>query len=236
MKYLKFSSLFLAFAVYMAACTSAPKSDEAEVSEAQEVNEEETAGATELAVNTEASVVSFVGTKPVGRHSGEFKISEGVVKVENNEVVGGSYTIDISSLKITDKEADLDAESRTKLAGHLSGADFFDKDKFGTAKFEITKVEPYTAPEEAEETSKEDAEFKLTDPTHFVTGNLELKGVTKSVKFPAKITVDGKKVSAEAKFNIDRKDWGMSYGADESLGDKFIRPTVHIGFKVEAGE
>ena len=76
----------------------------------------------------------------------------------------------------------------------------------------------------------------MANPTHFVTGNLELKGVTKRIKFPAKITISDGKVNAEAKFNINRKDWGMSYGADESLGDKFIRPTVHLGLNIVANK
>ena len=236
MKYLKFAFLFIAASVYMAACTSAPESDEAEVGEAEEVNEEETAGASELAVNLETSAVNFVGTKPVGRHSGQFKVSEGVVKVEGGEIVGGSYTIDIASLAITDAEDALDEESRGKLAGHLLSADFFEAEKFGTAKFEITAVEAYEAPADAEEVSEEEAEFKLADPTHYVTGNLEMKGVTKSIKFPAKISVTDGKATAEAKFNINRKDWNMNYNDEESLGDKFIRHEVHIAFNIEAGE
>ncbi len=59
--------------------------------------------------------------------------------------------------------------------------------------------------------------------------------MSKSISFPAIVKVEGGKVSAEAKFNINRKDWGMEYGTDEAkLKDKFIRPTVHIGFKINA--
>jgi polyisoprenoid-binding protein YceI len=68
------------------------------------------------------------------------------------------------------------------------------------------------------------------------SGNLEMYGVTKNVKFPAKMSVADGKATARAQFNINRKDWGMSYGADESLGDKFIRPTVHIGFEIAASK
>jgi len=55
----------------------------------------------------------------------------------------------------------------------------------------------------------------------------------KNIAFPAIVKVEAGKVEAEAKFNINRKDWGMEYGTDEAkLKDKFIRPTVHIGFKI----
>ncbi|MEO1654936.1 MAG: YceI family protein, partial [Bacteroidota bacterium] len=230
MKLLKLSAFLLALLAW--SCASAPESDEAEVSEAEEVNEEATEGAADFAVDLDNSMVTWVGTKPTGRHNGSFNISEGSVKVENGEIVGGNYTIDIKTLAVLDIPAE--DEGNGKLVGHLMSGDFFDAEKFPSAKFEITAVEPYEAPEEAEEVSEEESEFKLADPTHFVSGNFELKGVSKNIKFPAKISVSDSEVSAEAKFNINRTDWELSYGSDESLGDKFIRPTVHIGFNILA--
>lgn len=230
MKLLKLSAFLLALLAW--SCASAPESDEAEVSEAEEVNEEATAEAAAFSVDLDNSLVTWVGTKPTGRHNGSFNISEGSVKVENGEIVGGNYTIDINTLKVLDIPAD--DENNGKLASHLMSGDFFNAQEFPAATFEITAVEPYEAPEEAEEVSEEDSEFKLADPTHFVSGNFELKGVTKNIKFPAKISVSEGEVSAEAKFNINRADWELSYGNDESLGDNFIRPTVHIGFNIVA--
>ena len=39
-----------------------------------------------------------------------------------------------------------------------------------------------------------------------------------------------------ANFNIDRTNWGLSYGNDKSLGDKYIRPEVNIGLNIVAGQ
>jgi len=212
---------------FLAACEQTPKSDEAQVGEAQEVTA--STEAQSVALDTESSSVTWVGTKPTGKHNGTLKISEGNVLVKDNAVTGGSFVIDMASLVVLDIPAE--DESNGKLAGHLKSGDFFEVEKFPTAKFEIVKVEPYTA---AADTEEKDPEYTLANPTHTVTGNLELKGVTKSITFPAVVSVNNGKVQAEAKFNINRKDWNISYGADESLGDKFIRPTVHIGFNVSS--
>jgi polyisoprenoid-binding protein YceI len=212
---------------FLAACKQAPKSDEAQVGEAQEVTA--STEAQSVALDTESSSVTWVGTKPTGKHNGTLKISEGNILIKDNAVTGGSFVIDMASLVVLDIPAE--DENNGKLAGHLKSGDFFEVEKFPTAKFEIVKVEPYTA---AADTEEKDPEYTLANPTHTVTGNLELKGVTKSITFPAVVSVNNGKVQAEAKFNINRKDWNISYGADESLGDKFIRPTVHIGFNVSS--
>ncbi len=216
---------------FLMACESTPKSDEAEVGDAKEVNEEEVAAAKEMPIDTDLSMVTWVGTKPVGKHQGTFKVSEGAIAVEEGKIVGGNFVIDVTSIEVTDEE--MGDEEKAKLAGHLSSPDFFTIEEFPTATFEIVSVADYVAPEGEEE---KDPEYTLVDPTHSVTGNLELKGVKKSITFPAKIVMADNKVDAQAKFNINRKDWGMDYGADESLGDKFINPTVHIGFDIKTKE
>ena len=41
-------------------------------------------------------------------------------------------------------------------------------------------------------------------------------------------------VQAAANFNIDRRDWNLTYGADKSLGDKMLYSDVNIGFNIRA--
>jgi polyisoprenoid-binding protein YceI len=58
-----------------------------------------------------------------------------------------------------------------------------------------------------------------------ITGNLTIKGITKSVSFPAEIAVKGGKVAAKASITIDRTDYNIQYGSKkffESIGDKAI--------------
>lgn len=228
MKAIKLVTLVFGLVFLLTYCTQAPESDTAEVTEENQVDETATAEAQSIDINLETSKVNWVGTKPIGRHSGSFNVKEGFISVKDGEVVGGEYTVDVASLQVLDMPDD--EENTAKLTGHLLSEDFFSAEEFPTAKFVITGVAPYEA-QEGEE--REESEFILENPTHTVTGNLELKGVTKGISFPARLEVSEGSVTAEAKFNINRKDWGMSYGADESLGDNFIRPTVHIGLDIK---
>ncbi|MFT3751049.1 MAG: YceI family protein [Agriterribacter sp.] len=203
-----------ALAILAVSCQQAPEAAKAETTEKQEAAS--VAGATSYAIDTATSKVSWIGTKPVGKHHGDFKLSSGSLLIENSGVKGGSFVIDINSMKNYDLT---DAETNGKLVGHLKSADFFDASRFPAAKFEITGVE---------------ALQNDTAGTHKISGNLTLKDSTKNVTFPAKITVTDNNVKAVANFNIDRTKWGLRYGNDQSLGDKFIRPEVNISLDIEA--
>ncbi len=133
-----------------------------------------------------------------------------------------SFTIDIKSMDLEQKGGVFDS----KLRPHLMSGDFFDADKFGTAKFEITGVQPYTA-------SGSDTSV-VTGANYTVSGNFTLKDVTKNISFPAKIDLDGNTLKAKSNFNIDRTQWQMRYGNDKTLGDKFISEKVNIELNLEA--
>jgi len=232
MRKFRMASLFLLTGAFTFACTQSPKSDEAQVGEAQEVVE---AGenATTYAIDKSQSTVTWVGTKPTGRHDGLFPIEEGSLQVEGNKVVGGTITFDLRKLDVTD--ADIDADSKGKLIGHLHSNDFFDVENHPEAQFVIASVETYAGGATSEETG---SEFQLANPTHTVTGNLTIRGTTKSITFPAIINVTDSQVSAQAKFNIDRTDWGVSYRDESAVTDKardqFIHNKVNLGFDVKA--
>lgn len=196
----------------LSACKGAPEADEAEVTEAQEVQQ---ASGVTYNTNLAQSKIEWIGTKPVARHHGTFNLRDGNLVVSNGEVTGGAFTIDINSITPMDQ----DAEGNAKLQGHLKSEDFFHVDQFPDGKFEITSIAPGVP---------DNKDLVMKDATHTVTGNLTLKGVTKSITFPAKITVNDNRVEADADFNIDRTQWNIVYGNDESLGDKFIRPEVNL--------
>jgi len=205
--------LFPIFAVaILASCNQSPKGEEAITSDAQEAT---AIIGTNFKVDANTSKVSFLGTKPVGTHTGDFKVSEGSFAVDSATLTGGTFTIDINSMTITDK----DLTYSEKLKAHLLSPDFFDATKFGTAKFEITGIEKIE-----------------NDPTatHKVSGNLTLKDSTQNVTFPASVALSENEIKTTAKFNIDRTKWGLYYGNDKSLGDKFIYPEVQISLDITA--
>lgn len=204
----------------LAACQSTPKADKAKT------GDKKTAAAYEgVTYKVDSNqVINFIGTKPVGEHHGTFAIKEGSVLVKNEVLVsGGKIIIDLKTLQITDK----DTSGSAKLKGHLSSPDFFDVNTYPEASFEITSVEPFNAD------SVKNA-IILQGATHTLTGNFTLKGVTKSISFPAIVTASPNGANIKANFNINRTDWGLLYGNDQSLGDKFIRPEVNISFDITA--
>lgn len=207
-------ALPLAAILFLASCQQAPDAANAETAEKQDVSTA-ASGAATYTVDTTTSTVGWLGTKPVGQHHGDFKLASGALSVDNGNLVSGNIVIDINSIK----DYDLEGEYNTKLIGHLKSPDFLDVEKHPTAKFEITAVEVLQ---------------NDTSGTHKISGNLTLRDSTKNVTFPAKVNLTENELTAKANFNIDRTQWGLHYGNDKSLGDKFIRPEVNLTLNISA--
>lgn len=162
-------------------------------------------GATTYKVDASTSTITWHGSKLVGigEHNGNIAIQEGSLSVENGNITAGSFIIDMK--KITCTDTFLDEATKGKLAGHLAADDFFNSEKFPTAKFEISKCE-----------AKADG-----DNTHVISGNLTLRDSTKNISFPAKVAITETGVTADAKVTINRLDWGINYDkANMSIDQK----------------
>ena len=239
MKFIKPIGLFVATAAIAFAC-GAP-TETVETSDAQEVGSAE--GKT-LAIDQTSSNISWRGYKPGGEHFGKIPTTEGAVIISGDQITGGKFTFDITGLKIEDMPAE--DENYGKLYGHLQSADFFDAANHPTATFEITAVEPFKTGDtiadkeefSSEHTPKTDSALSPADPTHWISGNLTMRGTTKNIKFPATVSMENGTVSAKAGFNIDRTVWGLSYGdeatATDKAKDKFIYNTVSLELDVNA--
>jgi polyisoprenoid-binding protein YceI len=145
-------------------------------------------------------------------HSGDLALKAGYVEMKGNDIVGGTFTIDMGTLKTTDSE---------KLQGHLQSPDFFDVKKFPEGTFKITQVAAIK-------------EAKAGMPTHTITGNLTIKGKTHPETFMATITKEGAKWSAKAEAEIkDRTQYDIVYNSAKfktvsALGDKLIEDKIKI--------
>lgn len=216
---MKLTTLTFASLFFIAACNDAPKGDNSTITDKQEAS---TSKGTTYVIDTAASKIRFTGHGVGKNHPGNFKLSSGNVAVSNNQITGGDFVINIKSMDLEQKGGMF----QEKLHPHLLSGDFFDADKFRTAKFEITKVEPYNA--NASDTS-------IVQGANFnVSGNFTLKDVTKNITFPARIDLDGNTLKAKANFDIDRTQWKMNYGNDKTLGDKFISEKVNIELDLQA--
>ena len=239
MKLFKQTSLFAAAAFFTFACSQ--PTETVETSEAQEVAE---AKGQTLTIQQEATMIAWRGYKPTGQHFGKIPATEGTLVVEGNTLAGGTFTFDITGLKIEDMEETDD--SYGKLWGHLQSADFFDAENYPTATFEITGVEPFKGEDQiqdveqfvTENTPLSASELSPEAPTHWISGNLTMRGTTKNIKFPAAVSLENGKVMAKAGFNIDRTAWGLSYQDESATADKvkdrFIYNTVSLQLEVAA--
>lgn len=165
-------------------------------------------------VDTASSVLTWKGTKPTGAHNGVVMLKDGDLLVEEGILKGGEFVIDMSTITNKDMEG---SEGAGKLEGHLKSADFFDVATFPTSKFVITNVED------------------KGDKLH-VTGNLQLKDVTKSITIPATVTTENGVTTFKSDvFNINRADFNVKYGSKsffDNLKDKFIDDMMEMSFTV----
>lgn len=157
-----------------------------------------------LKVDPKASTINWGAKKVTGTHAGTVPLESGTLVVENDKLKGGSFVADIKSLVVTDVT---DKEMNGKLTNHLKSDDFFSVEKHPQAKLVISTVTPKGG------------------NAYDVTGKLTIKGITQDVKFPATITADAKKVTANAKVAIDRTKYDIKFRSTnffENLGDKAI--------------
>lgn len=203
-----------------AACNNPPEADRAETTEAKEV---QTAEGAEYKVDTSSSI-TWTASKPTGKHIGHFDISDGNLIVNNKQLTGGEFTIDVAS--ITNEDLAGDSTNQTRLETHLKSADFFDVANYPTAKFIITSVEPYI-------TDSTD-DIVLAGANQIISGNLTIRDSTKNVSFPARVLIKADTTTAAADFNINRTLWGMNYKGPNNPNDWFISKEVNIKINLNA--
>lgn len=171
-----------------------------------------------IPLDTTSSFLAWEGAKVTGKHNGKLKFSKGQIEVHNDQVVGGTFDVDMNSL--TDEDI-TDAETNAKLVGHLKSGDFFDVAKFPTATFKLKSVTP-----------------KADSKTQYdVKGDLTLKGVTKPIAFPATISQAQGGFRATGQVLVDRTQFGLRYGSGKffkGLGDKVINDTFTVDLNLIA--
>jgi polyisoprenoid-binding protein YceI len=161
--------------------------------------------AVKMDVALKQSKIDWAATKKTGYHNGIIKLKSGDVQVENNKLVGGKFTIDVTSINATDMENPTD----NGLVKHILGKDFLETETYPEATFEITKVD-----------------YKNERDVN-ITGNLTMKGLTLPLVFPATVnSADEKRFFAYGHFNIDRTLWGVNY--DVTRASKDVNIGVYI--------
>lgn len=159
-----------------------------------------TATAQDKKINVSKSKISWVGKKVTGEHAGTINFKDGVLNFKSGKLTGGSFTVDMTSINVTDLKA---GEGKEKLEGHLKADDFFGTAKHATSKLVFKSVKEKSA------------------GVYTVTADLTIKNITKPVTFDLKTD----KNSATTAFKVDRTKYGIEYGSGsifDGLGDKAI--------------
>lgn len=154
-------------------------------------------------VDLAASSLKWKGTKVTGEHFGKVPLKSGKVELKDGKVTSGEFVADIAAFTVED----LSGEWATKFVTHMKSEDFFEVEKYPTAKLKIKSVKNDVA-----------------------TADLTIKGKTNEVKFA--ITEKGGVHSGVLKF--DRTKFDMIYGSKnffKSIGDKAIHDEVVVNFE-----
>lgn len=156
----------------------------------------------------------------VARHAmvtkvrGSFDEFEGTAVVDGNRLAASSVTLTIQAASIDTRHEQRDA--------HLRSSDFLALDEYPTITFTATDV-------------------KATDDSTFtLTGDLTIKGVTRSVSVP--FVFDGAAVDPfgnlragfEGSVKINRSDYGITWNAALETGGVLVGDTIVLEFDVSA--
>ncbi len=161
-------------------------------------------------IKTAESTINWTGKKVTGSHTGTLNLSQGFLTFEGNNITGGEFTVDMTSLTVTDLKPE---EGKEKLEGHLNSKDFFGVEKHKTAKLVIKKA------------------LKL-ETGYSIYSELTIKGKTQPLRFSLSIN----KGTATAKLKVDRTKYGIKYGSGsffDNLGDKAINDEFELAVNLK---
>ena len=147
-----------------------------------------------MGLSLKESTLFWKGNYAVGTngHEGTLQFLSGMLtQSADGKIIGGSFVIDMNSIKNTDEE---DEKGRKNIEGHLKSNDFFDVKKFPTATFTIVKID----------------QIGQSD-RYAVTGDLGMKGVNNRIFFTALINQNKEAISVKADYTLIRTLWGITY-------------------------
>ncbi|SEW10111.1 Polyisoprenoid-binding protein YceI [Chryseobacterium wanjuense] len=180
-----------------------------------------------LAVDAATSVVNWKAFHKGGfaPRWGTISVKSGELNVENGQVAAGNFIIDMNSIKVDPASVTEKDKKPADLEAHLKNPDFFDTAKNPTSDFKITSVADL----------KEAPKDAVAGANKTVSGNLTLSGKTVNVTFPAKVDVVDNSASIQAKFTVNRADWGIKFGTSEADPAEWgISKDIEIAVDVKA--
>lgn len=168
-------------------------------------------------VDATAASVHWSGSKLIGGgHEGSINIKSGDIYVHNDNIEKATFVFDMTSINVKDLEGD----AKANLEAHLKGTkeemkdDFFNVNQHPEATFEASNFD-----------------------NGKITGNLTIKGITKSISFPATVVVSENLVQINSDdVTINRTDWNITYGSTlaGAAKDKAISDEIKLKIDLKA--
>lgn len=161
-------------------------------------------------VKIKDSALTWVGSKVTGSHEGTIELRSGHLTLDNNDLVGGEFVIDMTTIACTD----LSGKGKAGIESHLKSDDFFSVDEFPTASLTILNVK------------------KKGLGQYQVNANITIKGMTQEIMFDTEI----KEKTAKAELVIDRTEFGIIYKSGnffEELADKAIYDEFEMSIELK---
>jgi polyisoprenoid-binding protein YceI len=217
MKQIRTAVVAIAVLTLLASCGSRIEGDR--VASGDALEEQILVGDKQLTVDIQESFLEWTGSKPTGKHDGTVLLREGTIDLSDGNLIGGRFVLEMNTIKVLDIE---DPETNEKLRSHLVHEDFFNVDSFPTATFVITGVEAVQG----------------ENITHRISGNLTMRGVTRSIAFNAHVKTDEHVFSATTpKFILNRAEWNVRYGSRSffnDLKDNFVHDDIGLKINLTA--
>jgi polyisoprenoid-binding protein YceI len=145
--------------------------------------------------------------------SGKFGTYDATIVTEEDNFENASieFSADINSVDTNNADRDT----------HLKSADFFDADNNPKLAFKATSFS------------------KIDEGNYELAGDLSLRGVTKSVKFPAELSPLMKdpwgntKIGLNVTGKINRKDWGLTWNSALETGGVLVSEEVRLDIELQ---
>ena len=207
MKNITVLGLTLVFTLFMSSCDGGEKEINQETSALVEANNLEQRS---FNVDPLLSSLNWEGTiVGIYKHNGKVGLKEGQLVWKGDVIIGGSVTIDMSSMTQLDT---LYKTEENKLVQHLESPDFFDVSNHPIATFEITGSD-------------------ITGKT--VSGNLTIRGITNS-ETVNNVVFDEVTGAAKGLLSFDRQKYNVAYKG--SSKDMLISDVVELSISLIPGK
>lgn len=173
-------------------------------------------------VNAADSMIRWTGRNLFNHHHGTVRLAGGEIRMNSGMLEHARLVVDMNTIACEDL---VDSQWNAMLIRHLRDADFFEVAVYPTAEFVAEQVNAIPASSEG-------------TPNFMVWGSCTLRGVTRALTFPVVVaTADGKRLTGQAQFEVDRTEFGSIYGSGKffrHLGKHVVNDHVHLHVKIHA--